>query len=65
MNTHLVVDETYYPEEEEFYVAFVGSERECWNFFEEQSRESCVNTYKVVPMTEEELKKYNPETALQ
>lgn len=55
-NTHLVIDEIYH-ENEPLHIAFVGSRKECDTFLEQQQGIGM----KVVPITKEELIKYNQE----
>jgi len=60
MYTHFDIDKTYHPEED-FYVAYAGSEEECNVFFKKQLDSSSVNTYEIVPMNTEEREQYNRE----
>jgi len=54
MKTHLVIDLVYH--EEEGNQVFAGTEQECNDWVEQQFD---AFTYKVVPMTKEELKIHN------
>lgn len=62
MNTHLITDSHYSPDEE-MYIAFVGTHEECTNYKQEQSQISFADSFmlNVVPMTEKELYEYNPD----
>ncbi len=60
MKTHQVLDLVYLPEEGQG--CFVGTEKDCHDFVEQQGGATFM--YKVVPMTKEEIENYPDNKAL-